>query len=210
MSFSRKNIIILLILIFHFVGMLGLTFSQTNDFFLFLTPFHLLLTFILLLASRSYSKKFFFSTLFIVFFGFLIEVIGVYTGILFGGYKYGDNLGLQVFSVPLVIGLNWFILVFGTRGVVNYFFDKKYLQIILSSILMVLLDFLIEPVAIEFGWWSWDIVSVPLQNYIMWFLVSLIMQFVISRNNNEISKSISFSLLLSQIIFFIYLNIVII
>ena len=126
------------------------------------------------------------------------------------GYEYGDNLGLQVFSVPLVIGLNWFILVFGTRGVVNYFFDKKYLQIILSSILMVLLDFLIEPVAIEFGWWSWDIVSVPLQNYIMWFLISLIMQFVISRNNNEISKSISFSLLLSQIIFFIYLNIVII
>ena len=130
--------------------------------------------------------------------------------VMFGGYKYGDNLGLQVFSVPLVIGLNWFILVFGTRGVVNYFFDKKYLQIILSSILMVLLDFLIEPVAIEFGWWSWDIVSVPLQNYIMWFLVSLIMQFVISSNNNEISKSISFSLLLSQIIFFIYLNIVII
>ena len=74
---------------------------------------------------------------------------------------------------------------------------------------MVLLDFLIEPVAIEFGWWSWDIVTVPLQNYIMWFLVSLIMQFVISRNNNEISKSISFSLLLSQIIFFVYLNIVI-
>jgi len=190
--------------------MLGLTFSQTNDFFLLLTPFHLLLTFILLLASRSYSTKFFLSTFFIVFFGFLIEVIGVYTGILFGGYKYGDNLGLQVFSVPLVIGLNWFILVYGTRGVVNYFFDKKYLQIILSSILMVLLDFLIEPVAIEFGWWSWDIVSVPIQNYIMWFLVSLIMQFVISWNNNEISKSISFSLLLTQIIFFTYLNIVII
>ena len=190
--------------------MLGLTFSQTNDFFLLLTPFHLLLTFILLLASRSYSTKFFLSTFFIVFFGFLIEVTGVYTGILFGGYKYGNNLGLQVFSVPLVIGLNWFILVFGTRGVVNYFFDKKYLQIILSSVLMVLLDFLIEPVAIEFGWWSWDIVTVPLQNYIMWFLVSLIMQFVISRNNNEISKSISFSLLLTQIIFFTYLNIVII
>lgn len=210
MSFSRKNIIILLILIFHFVGMLGLTFSQTSDFFLFLTPFHLLLIFILILASRSYSKKFFLSVFFITFFGFLIEVIGVCTGDLFGGYKYGDNLGLQVFSVPLVIGLNWFILVFGSRGVVNYFFDKKYLQIILSSILMVLLDFLIEPVAIEFGWWSWDIVSVPLQNYIMWFLVSLVMQFVITRINNEISKSTSFSLLLSQIIFFIYLNIVII
>ena len=199
----------MLIFIFHFVGMLGLTFPKPMTFFIF-NAISFITNFILLLASRLHSKKFFLSTFFIVFFGFLIEVIGVYTGILFGGYEYGDNLGLQVFSVPLVIGLNWFILVFGTRGVVNYFFDKKYLQIILSSILMVLLDFLIEPVAIEFGWWSWDIVSVPLQNYIMWFLVSLIMQFVISRNNNEISKSISFSLLLSQIIFFIYLNIVII
>jgi len=210
MSLSRKNIIILLILIFHFVGMLGLSFSQTKDYFLFLTPFHLLFTSILIFLSRSYSKKFFLSVVFISFIGFFIEVLGVYTGSLFGEYEYGNKLGLEMFNVPLVIALNWFILVYASRGSVNYFLKNIYLQILFSSTIMVLLDILIEPVAIELGWWSWGVNSVPLQNYLMWFVVSVIMQVIISNNNHEISKSISISLLLSQISFFIYLNMTII
>ena len=210
MNLSRKNIIILLILIFHFVGMLGLSFSQTKDYFLFLTPFHLLFTSILIFLSRSYSKKFFLSVFLISFIGFFIEVLGVCTGSLFGEYEYGNKLGLEILNVPLVIALNWFILVYASRGSVNFFLKNKYLQMLFSSIIMVFLDILIEPVAIELGWWSWDISSVPLQNYLMWFVVSVIMQVIISNNNHEISKSISISLLLSQISFFVYLNITII
>ena len=210
MNLSRKNIIILLILIFHFVGMLGLSFSQTKDYFLFLTPFHLLFTSILIFLSRSYSKKFFLSVFLISFIGFFIEVLGVCTGLLFGEYEYGNKLGLEILNVPLVIALNWFILVYASRGSVNFFLKNKYLQMLFSSIIMVFLDILIEPVAIELGWWSWDISSVPLQNYLMWFVVSVIMQVIISNNNHEISKSISISLLLSQISFFVYLNITII
>jgi len=207
MNLSRKNIIILLILIFHFVGMLGLSFLQTKDFFLFLTPFHLLFTSILIFLSRSYSKNFFLSVVLVSFIGFFIEVLGVYTGSLFGEYEYGNKLGLEIFNVPLVIALNWFILVYASRGSVNYFIKNKHLQIFFSSFIMVFLDILIEPVAIELGWWSWGIYSVPLQNYLMWFIVSVIMQLIISRNNHEISKSTSISLLISQIFFFIYLNI---
>lgn len=210
MNLSRKNIIILLILIFHFVGMLGLSFSQTKDYFLFLTPFHLLFTSILIFLSKSYSRKFFLSVFLISFIGFFIEVLGVYTGLLFGEYDYGNKLGLEILNVPLVIALNWFILVYASRGSVNYFIKNKYLQILFSSIIMVFLDILIEPVAIELGWWSWDISLVPLRNYLMWFVVSVIMQVIISNNNHEISKSISISLLLSQISFFIYLNMTII
>ena len=210
MNLSRKNIIILLILIFHFVGMLGLSFSQTKDYFLFLTPFHLLFTSILIFLSKSYSRKFFLSVFLISFIGFFIEVLGVYTGLLFGEYDYGNKLGLEILNVPLVIALNWFILVYASRGSVNYFIKNKYLQILFSSIIMVFLDILIEPVAIELGWWSWDISLVPLRNYLMWFVVSVIMQVIISNNNHDISKSISISLLLSQISFFIYLNMTII
>ena len=210
MNLSRKNIIILLILIFHFVGMLGLSFSQTKDYFLFLTPFHLLFTSILIFLSKSYSRKFFLSVFLISFIGFFIEVLGVCTGSLFGEYEYGNKLGLEIFNVPLVIALNWFILVYASRGSVNFFLKNKYLQVLFSSIIMVFLDILIEPVAIELGWWSWDISLVPLRNYLMWFVVSVIMQVIISNNNHEISKSISISLLLSQISFFIYLNITII
>jgi len=37
---------------------------------------------------------------------------------------------------------------------------------------MVGMDLLIEPVAIELNFWRWTDVTVPLENYIAWFVLS--------------------------------------
>ena len=206
MKLLKQNIVVSLLLIFHLIGMLGLSFQSSQDVFLFLTPYHLLFTFILIFISKNYTKKFFQLTALIFLLGFFIEVLGVYSGFLFGDYIYGDGLGLKIFNVPLVIGLNWFILVYASRGIVNYFLKNNVIQVLLSSLLMVLLDLLIEPVAITFDWWSWGLGYVPLSNYLMWFLVAFVMQIIISLRKYEISKSISISLFLAQLIFFTYLN----
>jgi putative membrane protein len=39
-------------------------------------------------------------------------MLGVHTGILFGNYKYGNALGLKLNDVPILIGINWFIVVY--------------------------------------------------------------------------------------------------
>ena len=52
--------------------------------------------------------------------GFFIEVIGVKTGFIFGSYYYGAAMGIKILAVPLLIGLNWSILVYSTSLVVQY------------------------------------------------------------------------------------------
>jgi putative membrane protein len=38
---------------------------------------------------------------------------------------------------------------------------------------MTALDYFVEPVAMALGFWHWDDV-IPLQNYMMWFITSLV------------------------------------
>ena len=69
--------------------------------------------------------------------GFIIEVLGVQTGVLFGAYSYGDPLGFKVFDVPLLIGVNWLILSFSSLGIAGKILNSSMFQVILSSLLMV-------------------------------------------------------------------------
>jgi putative membrane protein len=48
-------------------------------------------------------------------------------------------------------------------------------KILLGSTLAVLMDTLIEPVAMQYDFWSWNSNQIPIQNYIGWFATSLIM-----------------------------------
>ena len=56
--------------------------------------------------------------------GFLVEVIGVNYGIIFGNYTYGKVLGFKVLNVPLMIGVNWFFLSIACGGISDIFFNK--------------------------------------------------------------------------------------
>lgn len=72
----------------------------------------------------------------------IVELIGVNTGLLFGTYQYGENLGIKVFGVPFLIGINWGVITFLTANIANRFIKNKWLVILCGSILMVALDFL--------------------------------------------------------------------
>ena len=86
---KQTNINSIIILVTHLVGAIGLSVPALQPIFKDLTPFHLLLSTLLLLISQSLNVKIF--RLFLVLFsiGFFVEVIGVKTGILFGNYQYG-------------------------------------------------------------------------------------------------------------------------
>ncbi|MFN2335752.1 MAG: carotenoid biosynthesis protein, partial [Bacteroidales bacterium] len=46
---------------------------------------------------------------------FLIEAVGVNTGRIFGTYTYGKALGPALWNTPVIIGLNWFLLIYCTN-----------------------------------------------------------------------------------------------
>lgn len=101
--------------------------------------------------------------------GYLIELTGVQTGILFGDYSYGAALGPKLFDVPIIIGINWLAIVLASIGVIGYFKLGVSASAILAGGLSTALDYLIEPVAIKYDFWSWNDPSIPLWNYICWF-----------------------------------------
>ncbi|MFW5803961.1 MAG: carotenoid biosynthesis protein [bacterium] len=99
---------------FYIIGGLGLIIPFTRELFQQITPLSLLFSFILLLIYHEGDEKtkFFVVSILIAIVGFLVEVLGVQTGIIFGSYQYGETLGPKLFQVPLIIGINWLMLVY--------------------------------------------------------------------------------------------------
>ena len=52
---------------------------------------------------------------------------------------------------------------------------------------------------------TWENNIIPIQNYLMWFLVAFVMQWIISYKSQLLSNKLSFVLLLSQFLFFVNL-----
>lgn len=203
MQWSKENIIVILFFTLHLVGAVGLMVDDLKSLFLFLTPYNLAISFALLLwGNMDFSLKFFkvVSVLFLT--GYCIEVAGVQTALLFGDYSYGKTLGLKLLDVPVVIGANWVLLTLSCFAVSTYFTTRSVLQLLLSSFLMVLLDVMIEPVAIHLDFWQWADGDIPFQNYLMWFIVAFFMNWVVSFNRLKFNVKLGFGLLISQILFF--------
>lgn len=165
-----------IIAILHFVGFFGLR-SEMQETFAMLTPLNLLISFLLILPCKEGTWKQliqFFSIAFII--GMIIEIIGVQTGFPFGVYHYTELLSISILGVPLLIGVNWFLLSYGIISLLNWQRqDFSYVvKSIIGALLMTGMDVLIEPFAIKHKLWVWESSEVPLENYISWFLISLV------------------------------------
>ena len=113
---------------------------------------------------------------------------------------YGKTLGFR--ALTLIIGVNWVLLVVSSFAVSSYFMSNSILKVLLSSIFMVLLDLMIEPVATRLDFWHWQAEVIPLQNYLMWFLVALLMNWILTFNRFNFNVKLGFGLLFSQVVFF--------
>ena len=120
----------------------------------------------------------------IIFLVYLItfssEWIGVNFGWLFGSYEYGASLGFKIDGVPIIMGANWLLLGLVCRDIVKKIITNHWLIIILSALLMVLIDTLIEPLSNRLDFWIWKNNIIPFSNYKDWFLIALLNQYLFS------------------------------
>jgi putative membrane protein len=100
----------------------------------------------------------------------------VSTGKLFGVYSYNESLGFKVVGVPVMIGLNWVILVYGSNAVVSKITSDSILKIAAASALMVIYDLVLEKAALLMKMWKFEDASPPFRNYLMWFLLAVLFQ----------------------------------
>ncbi len=176
--------------------------------FLQIVPFHLLLMlFLVVINHQKPDRKFVLFILVIMVLGFAAEWIGVHKHWLFGNYVYDTALGFKADQIPLMIGLNWFLLIYSCGTLMQKIPVKEAsLKILLGAIVLVLLDLLIEPVAIRSNYWHWLTAEIPLKNYTCWLLVSILMLTIFQKFKFTQQSWVAPVLLLMQFMFFAVLN----
>lgn len=204
----KEVILISILVIFYTVGIFGLTNETTRDLFLPMSFMNLLLSFVIMILSRKTNKLYFILFLSLTFLvGMTAEWIGIHTGYLFGEYYYGENLGTKMDGVPLIIGINWGILSVCSCNVTSIFIKKSiWLSSFVSAFLMMLLDVLIEPVAITSDYWHWDSLNIPLYNYFCWFAVALPLHFLYFKWKLGEQNKVTIALFGILVMFFSILN----
>ena len=199
----KLKISIIILIAFYVSGIIGiLTNNQTIDF-LSLTPLNLLINAVLLfLNHQNGNNKQVIVFLIIAVVGFFIEAIGVNTGLIFGNYVYKTTLGWKFLETPLIIGVNWILLTCAVVFTVESKIKSTLGLAFVSAFILVLLDILIEPVAIQYDFWSWNEVIVPIKNYVAWFIISFIFCFAIAYYKGESKNNLAPYLLILQFVFF--------
>lgn len=202
LSINRKAISI--IVIFHLVGLIGLSIPFTRSIFLYLVPWHLLLMMaVIVLNHNRVDTRFIFFLVLIFISGFAAEWAGIHKHWFFGDYSYGRTLGFKVLDVPLIVGVNWFLLTYSASVLMQRSRLKSmFLRIILGSLILVLLDLLIEPVAVRLDYWHWAGDVIPLKNYLSWFLASIVMLSIYELFRFKYQSVVAPVFLLIQFIFF--------
>jgi len=174
--FVKINFFTLLI-VPYVVGLIGILLPLTRSFFLSLTPYMLLFSFVIVyLEEGRWVIRNLLAILLIMAFSFGAEYLGVNYGYLFGDYTYGSILGFKYYKVPLIIPITWALLSIASRSLVNLVTNSYAISAFLTAVVITAYDFLLELVAVRFGWWWWNTGNIPIFNYICWFVLSFIFQ----------------------------------
>lgn len=202
----NKKISIGIIWLFHLSGLVGLLYIDKN-LFASLTPLNLFISSTLLFVNQKSLKKKEVIIVFLIFsIGMIAEILGVNYGLIFGKYDYGDNLGLKLLGVPLLIGLNWVVLTFICGSISNHFIKNKYLSIVVGIIFMLIIDITLEPIAPTLDYWEFSGSIAPIQNYIGWAFTSLLTLSIYQFYYSSKEFTFSINLFLAQFLFFIGFN----
>ncbi len=204
MKYVKTYAIWFLILV-YVSGALG--FVLNPDFFLPFTPYTLLLTCLIFLMYQPYKDKLFLLTFMsIAVLGFIAEVVGVRTGKVFGNYSYGDALGLKLFNVPLVITLNWALLITAASGLIANYISNRWLFSVIVSVVVTGIDVLIEQVAPKIDFWYFSDGMAGIHNYVGWILVSFAASFTFFKQLKQSNASVGCIVLILQLFFFTLIN----
>jgi uncharacterized membrane protein len=118
----------------------------------------------------------------------LFEELGVSTGLIYGPYHYTSTLGPALGSVPVLIPLAWFVLVYSSYLVANLITDCLPVRIpgafiglaLCGALVVTASDLIVDPILSGPGFraWVWDVggryYGVPVQNYLGWIVTAFI------------------------------------
>lgn len=88
-------------------------------------------------------------------FAYIIEIIGVKTGLPYGSFRYGTGMGPLIFDVPLLLPLAWVPLLLGSWQIALRLTAYKASRILITIFLLVSVDLVLDPGAVALGLWTY-------------------------------------------------------
>ena len=198
-SFKKYNLYFLILV--YLSGSIG--FVLNPEFFQPFTPFTLLLTSIVFLLHQYEVKSLILAYLAVAILGFSAEVIGVQTGLVFGAYHYGAALGAKLLEVPLIISLNWALVITASISIATYFLKQRWSVVLSGALLATVFDVLLEQIAPRLDFWVFDAGMPTLHNYLGWFAIAGFSGFLFYPILRNGAAKPAIIILFLQLIFFI-------
>lgn len=192
---------------FYGVGLVLFMISFTRPLFISLIPLSLLLVIgIIFYHHRAWNAKTIAWFVFIYMSSFLLEMVGVNTGMIFGPYIYDRGLGWQINGTPLIIGLNWLFLVYASHDIASQYLRNPFLKILCGALLMILYDLIMEWAAPFMQMWHFDGGYPTVSNFLAWFLTAFIFHTGFEILHIRSDNPCALWLFMIQIIFFIFIG----
>lgn len=192
----------------YFVGIIGHISEAVRPLMLTITPYVLLISgaIIFYFLIRDAKQRIIIFATILYSMTFIVEVIGVKTGLIFGNYFYGDTLGFKFFDVPLIIGFNWVLIILGSIFIAEQVNNKPLLTALLAGTLALLFDVILEPVAVKLNYWGWENNIIPLKNYLAWFLITFFSSLMYDAFKLNLKNRIIEQYYIIQLLFFLILS----
>ncbi len=205
----KFKILSTILIVSYLVGAIGLAWEQSRPLFLQLTPLFLLFNALMVFNTEFIARNITYWLWLIPagLISFYLEAYGVSSGNIFGAYTYGDILGIKLAQVPLIIGLNWVMVIWGAYSFASFLTKDKIAKAFITGAACVVFDYILEPVAIALGFWNWQEVKVPAQNYLAWFMISFVLSFLAHYLKLKNNTNIVPLQLMLQFLLFLSLNI---
>ena len=172
--------------------------------FSILSPITLILSFLALYITSAKTEILNFRLFLTFIIGLTVEIIGVKTGLPFGTYLYLEGLGSNILGVPWVMGLNWLVLSW-SAGQICAFYLRDFSKILRCSAAVSLLlsvDLLLEPVAVDLRFWIFSGSGPGILNYMGWALTSALIQWILVDKIPSAKNNTASAIIIFQIIFF--------
>jgi carotene biosynthesis associated membrane protein len=121
--------------------------------------------------------------------GFLAEYAGTRTGLPFGDYDYAETLGPAIAGVPAIIPLAWAMMSYPALLAARRLVSTPLLTPVVAAVALASWDLFLDPQMVAEGHWTWTVTgptlpgidAIPLQNFVGWLLVSLVIMLVLDR-----------------------------
>ena len=193
-----------------FLGLIGHSFEESRGLMIKLSPLVLFMSSLVVCypVMKNADKKVIAWCVIAFILTFITEVIGVKTGLIFGDYIYGDVLGIKILGVPLIIGVNWMLIMLGSIAIAKVCTKNIYLIALLAGFISVMFDIILEPVAIYLGYWQWSTPTPPLTNYYSWFIIVFLLTVLHRKLKVNVDSPIPHFYLYVQTVFFLSLYLI--